>query len=107
MLDSFGKIPIGIERGTPNALGDFDQCLDVVVPGHFEGQYCNLDLILPMPKKQPFVPWDTEIPELMNGIKPDGVSFFFIINVFYTLNIFYKILFVPFTKYCSDQILEH
>lgn len=77
VFDSFGKVPNGLLSGNINALGDFDMCLDVNVPGHFRGQYCSVDIAPPLPERRPFVSTDSEVPEFMNISQPNTVSFRF------------------------------
>lgn len=39
--DASGKLSSGILNGNVNQYGDFDQCLDTLVPSHnFKSQYC-------------------------------------------------------------------
>jgi hypothetical protein len=58
VVDSWGKFPEGLFSGHVNALGDFDECVDIKVnglkkddenhyetPESFEGYYCNNFLI--------------------------------------------------------------
>lgn len=43
MYDASGKFPSGILNGSPFALGQFDECLDIKVPyenNQFTGKYC-------------------------------------------------------------------
>ncbi|KAG8184567.1 hypothetical protein JTE90_007683 [Oedothorax gibbosus] len=48
MLDASGKLSPGLLEGTSSALGDYDECLDVVSPHkgkrHFTGKYCLLEV---------------------------------------------------------------
>ncbi|KAF8782167.1 hypothetical protein HNY73_012491 [Argiope bruennichi] len=62
MLDALGKPSAGLLEGTATAMGDFDECLDIVVPRRmrptpvppytekqiaFHGQYCVVEIELP------------------------------------------------------------
>ncbi len=53
MIDSSGRLPIGIIDGTLSAHGDLDQCIDIQVKDEhqlsFVGQYCTVKLTLPLP----------------------------------------------------------
>jgi hypothetical protein len=40
IYDASAKLPSGILNGNVNQFGDFDQCLDVISPANFQGQYC-------------------------------------------------------------------
>jgi hypothetical protein len=52
VLDSSGRLPIGIIDGTLVSSGDYDQCLDVRTQTDIEipfvGQYCTAKLTLPL-----------------------------------------------------------
>ncbi|XP_054710699.1 nose resistant to fluoxetine protein 6-like [Uloborus diversus] len=54
MLDSNGKIPVGLLEGTSSSLGDYDECLDVVIGGNPAekyapvAQYCLLEIKPPL-----------------------------------------------------------
>ncbi|XP_071034394.1 nose resistant to fluoxetine protein 6-like [Parasteatoda tepidariorum] len=54
MLDSYGKLPSGVSRGTVGALGDYDACLHVSAQNQnkiqFHGKYCLLS-VLPLDSK--------------------------------------------------------
>ncbi|GBM36605.1 Nose resistant to fluoxetine protein 6 [Araneus ventricosus] len=67
MLDALGKPSAGLLEGTPTAMGDYDECLDIVVPRRtrptpvppytekqiaFYGQYCVVEIELPEAIKQ-------------------------------------------------------
>lgn len=53
VVDSMAKPPPGLLSGVTSFLGDFDQCLSVKSPEtateEFNGQYCLLRPILPLP----------------------------------------------------------
>lgn len=62
--------------GSINALGDYDECLSVEVPGSFRGQYCLVDIAPPLPDRRPFVPSESEVPEFINITKPNTVRLY-------------------------------
>lgn len=105
MFDSFGKLPNGIISGNINSLGDFDECLEVNVPGHFRGQYCNVDVAPPLPERRPFVSTDSEIPEFVNISHPDSVIADFLKKAthYYRVN-FRSSVCVPST--CSKEEIQ-
>ncbi|XP_054711120.1 uncharacterized protein LOC129220715 [Uloborus diversus] len=62
MVDALGKPSAGILEGTATAMGDYDECLDIVVPKNtraassppysekeidYEGQYCVVQIHIP------------------------------------------------------------
>ncbi|XP_054712749.1 O-acyltransferase like protein-like [Uloborus diversus] len=73
MFDASGKLPNGILNGNVNSLGDYDQCLSVKVPGHFNGQYCLVETSPPLPERRRFTSTENEIPEFVNITSPDSV----------------------------------
>ncbi|CAL1300173.1 unnamed protein product [Larinioides sclopetarius] len=73
MIDSSGKIPNGIFDGSINSFGDYDTCVNTEVPRHFRGQYCLVEVDLPLPPRVPFVSYDEEIPQFINVSRPDMV----------------------------------
>ncbi|PRD28098.1 UNVERIFIED_CONTAM: hypothetical protein NCL1_33462 [Trichonephila clavipes] len=89
MLDASGKIPNGMFKGSINSLGDYDECIEIDVPGHFQGQYCLVDIAPPLPKRRRFVASDTIIEELGNVTDPESAiaKLFTFGNYYYHLNI--------------------
>ncbi|XP_023240699.1 nose resistant to fluoxetine protein 6-like [Centruroides sculpturatus] len=57
MLDALGKPLTGTLMGSVSSFGSYDECLDVMVNNErsgkylFQGQYCSLELHLPLPPK--------------------------------------------------------
>ncbi|GFT51418.1 nose resistant to fluoxetine protein 6, partial [Nephila pilipes] len=74
MLDASGKLPIGIFSGSINSLGDYDICVDTNVPGHFQGQYCLVEMSPPVPPRKPFVSNFEMIPEFINITHPEAMT---------------------------------
>ncbi|GFS54048.1 NRF domain-containing protein [Trichonephila inaurata madagascariensis] len=89
MLDASGKIPNGMFKGSLNSLGDYDECIEIDVPGHFQGQYCLVDIAPPLPKRRRFVASDTIIEELVNVTDPESALSKLVTfgNYYYHLNI--------------------
>ena len=54
MIDSNGRMPIGLFSGTLSSFGAFDQCLEIKSPDNFEvafqGKYCLLQMRPPLPQ---------------------------------------------------------
>ena len=54
MIDSYGRMPIGLFSGTLSSFGAFDQCLEIKSPDNFEvtfkGKYCLLQMRPPLPQ---------------------------------------------------------
>ncbi|GFU45828.1 nose resistant to fluoxetine protein 6 [Nephila pilipes] len=105
MLDASGKIPNGMFKGSLNSLGDYDECIETDVPGHFRGQYCLLDIVPPLPKRRRFVPSETIIKEFVNVTDPESAIGKFITfgNHYYHLN-FRTSVCVPST--CNGEEIQ-
>lgn len=98
MIDSSGKLPSGFLTLDSESLGNYDECLDVVVPELFQGQYCNVDVNLPLPERRRFTSAFIEgLPEFENfsrSVSADSVTFFLLLlnnkscSVLVTANIY-------------------
>ncbi|GIY60987.1 nose resistant to fluoxetine protein 6 [Caerostris darwini] len=105
MLDSSGKIPNGLFMGNINSLGDYDECIETVVPGYFQGQYCLLDVSPPLPDRRPFSSSDSMIREFINITDPESATAGFLRfgNYYYHLK-FRSSICVPST--CSIEDIQ-
>ncbi|GIY44413.1 hypothetical protein CEXT_241691 [Caerostris extrusa] len=103
MLDSSGKIPNGLFMGSINSLGDYDECMETVVPGYFRGQYCILDVSPPLPERRPFSSSDSMIREFINITDPESATAEFLTfgNYYYHLK-FRSSICVPSTCNVED-----
>ncbi|GBO34450.1 hypothetical protein AVEN_19531-1, partial [Araneus ventricosus] len=104
-LDSSGKIPNGLFSGSLNSLGDYDECIETVVSGHFQGQYCLIDITPPLPKRRPFVSSDSMVQEFVNVTDPESTTAEFLrfANYYYHLK-FRSSICVPST--CSAEEIQ-
>ncbi|PRD35853.1 UNVERIFIED_CONTAM: nrf-6 [Trichonephila clavipes] len=73
LLDSSAKMPEGLERATFTHLGEYEECLDIVVPHsknkdkvQFQGQYCLVEIRFPLPPKTKRYRWHDRLEELNN-----------------------------------------
>ncbi|XP_071034404.1 nose resistant to fluoxetine protein 6-like isoform X2 [Parasteatoda tepidariorum] len=72
MLDSSGKIPNGVMGGNPTAFGDFDTCLQIESPSQsFHGQYCRIDLNLPLPERPSMTSIEMPVEIIHNLFEPN------------------------------------
>ncbi|KAF8788783.1 Nose resistant to fluoxetine protein 6 like protein [Argiope bruennichi] len=97
-----------------NSLGDYDECIETVVSGHFQGQYCLLDITPPLPKRRPFVSSDSMIKEFVNLTDPESTTAEFLryANYYYHLK-FRSSVCVPSTcsadevQQIAAKVMEH
>ncbi|GFX67764.1 NRF domain-containing protein [Trichonephila clavipes] len=105
MLDASGKIPNGILGGSLNSLGDYDICIGTDVPGHFQGQYCLVEVSPPVPPRKRFVSYFEMIPEFINVTHPEAITSEFLRKAMYFHHLNFRTsICIPST--CSKEEIQ-
>ncbi|KAG8199406.1 hypothetical protein JTE90_000274 [Oedothorax gibbosus] len=76
MLDSSGRLPIGVMSGTLTDLGNYQQCVRIRVNEtkvKLQGQYCMIQVMPPIPEWKPFTSMHGTVPALQNLSAPDSM----------------------------------
>ncbi|PRD28705.1 UNVERIFIED_CONTAM: hypothetical protein NCL1_31616 [Trichonephila clavipes] len=83
IVDSTGKSIDGALSGTLTSLGEFDQCIETVVPDPkkkddvlFEGQYCLVEIRFRVPPKKKRYNFYDRVTELENFTGTEVLKFF-------------------------------